>query len=96
MSDDRESRADIEHRVARMQAAVIYRRLKAIVDGWEREERAKKKVALHALAWLAGIWAITIPVGWLSGGGLLLSLFFGFVFWVLVVITLMREHFSRR
>lgn len=48
---------------ARMFSRAIYEKLKALVSSWEREERAKAKVASGALLGLAALAGLLICVG---------------------------------
>lgn len=43
--EDADTRAFVEHRSKRMMSFAMYRKLKAVVDSWEREERGKARVA---------------------------------------------------
>lgn len=95
MNDDSELRHYVEAKAARMHSRAMYRRLKATVDGWAREERVKSRLALLSLAWLAGLALSALFLGWLGGVPLLASLFGGFVVWVALVLALMRKLLGR-
>lgn len=92
MHNDPEIREHVETKGQRMFSAAMYRRLKSITDGWARDERGKAKVAVQSLLWLMGILPVAIGLGWLAGTSFFGSLFLGFLFWVVVVIALMRQH----
>ncbi len=92
---DREAFPEVEEGARRLASLALFRRLKAIVDSWEREERGKARVAMGALlglAVLAGATALAVlwqPAYW----DRVLSL--GFLIWVIAVLLLMRRHLRR-
>ena len=89
---DDEIREYVRFKASRLMSAVAYRKMKDAVSSWEREERAKSKVFLHAvwgllvLSVFAGVVALATQryTGfWIAGG---------FLVWVAYVVALMRRH----
>lgn len=94
MHDDPDIREHVEIKGQRMFSGAMYRRLRSMTADWEREERAKARVALQSLLLLLCVLPLAAGLGWLLGSNLLASLFWGFVFWVALVFGLMHDHFS--
>ena len=90
--NDREWKSDVEHRSRRMFSAAMYRRLKAIVDSWRHEERAKARIAIGSLIGLL-VWLLLVFVSVpLLGREAATLVVFGFVAWVVFVVFLIRRH----
>lgn len=91
-SEDSESGDFVQHRSGRMMSFAVYRKLKAVVDSWEREERGKARVATGALIGLV-LWLCL-----LAGSALLLPAhavlisIAGFLVWIGFVAGLIRKH----
>ena len=86
---------DIEHHSRRMMSSVMYRKLKAVVDAWDREERGKAKVVAAAVYGLL-VWLLALLVGaafFPAYSGLVLSM--GFLAWVVFVVGRIWKHFGR-
>lgn len=93
--NNRDALAEMEESAGHLASLALFRRLKAMVDSWEREERGKARVAMGALlglAVLAGATALAViwqPAYW----DRVLSV--GFLIWVVAVLLLMRRHLRR-
>jgi len=95
MEQDDEIREYVRFKSTRLMSAVAYRKLKAAVLAWEREEQAKSRVFSRAVLGLlvlfvfAGLVALVTRryAGfWISGG---------FLVWVAYVVALMRRHLGK-
>jgi hypothetical protein len=93
---EEETNEYVRAKTDRMLAPPIYRRLRAIVSSWDREERGKARViagagigfvALALVATLFGAWRPEYA-GY--------SFVLGFPFWVALVSWLMYRHLGRR
>jgi len=92
---EREPQQDLEHRSRRMFSAAMYRRLKAIVDTWDREERGKASAAIGSLAGLL-VWALLVVVSVPYLGRDATYVFvLGFVAWLAWVVFLLRRHLAK-
>jgi hypothetical protein len=82
----------VEHHSRRMMSFAMYRKLKSVVDSWDREERAKAKIVTRAvlglLAWLGALilGAFYFP----KYSGLVVPI--GFLAWVVFVVGLIWKH----
>jgi hypothetical protein len=83
---------DVEHHSRRMLSFAMYRKLKSIVDGWDREERGKAKVVAAAVyALLAWLLALVVGAAFFPAySGLLLPV--GFLAWVVFVVSRIWKH----
>ena len=90
--EDTDPRAFVEHRSKHMMSFAMYRKLKAVVDSWEREERGKARVAATALAGLAIWFALLVASALLLPSHASLIAIAGFLVWVGFVAALIRKH----
>ena len=94
--NEREWKSDLEHRSRRMFSAAMYRRLKAIVDSWRHEERARARIAIGGFVGLL-VWVLLVFVSVpLLGREAAYLVVFGFLAWVVFVVFLIRRHLGRR
>lgn len=77
-----------------MHAGAMYRRLRATVDGWRHEERAKARVAVQSILWFLFVMSAAIVLGRLTGIGALGYLAIGFMVWFAVVLAVMAEQLA--
>lgn len=90
--DDGDTDAFLERRSRQLMSFAVYRKLKAIVESWEREERGKARVAAGALYGLLLWFAL------LAGSALVLPAYaplisiVGFLVWIGFVAALIRKH----
>ena len=70
----------------------MYRKLKAVVDSWDREERAKAKILVGAVCGLFAWFAVLILGAFYfpAYAGLMVPI--GFVAWVVLVVGLIWKH----
>lgn len=94
--DGAELREYVARKSARMYAGAIYRRLKAMVDGWREEERAKAGVAVESIVWFLLVMSAALVLGRMAGIGALGTLAAGFIVWFGIVLAVMAEQFSRK
>ena len=92
MQKDAETEAYLAQQARRMLSFAMYRKLKSVVDSWEREERGKTPVVAGAAYGLA-VWILLVLVG-----ALLLPRFtvlfalVGSLVWLAFVVMLIRKH----
>ncbi len=90
--EDTDTRAFVEHRSRHMMSFAMYRKLKAVVESWEREEHGKARVAAGALygllVWIALIAASVLVV---PAYALMISVA-GFLVWIGLVAALISRH----
>ena len=82
----------VAHQSNRMMSFAMYRKLKSVVDSWDREERGKRRVVAGAAYGLVA-WLAVVVVGALLAptySGLLVPV--GFLVWVILVVALIRKH----
>lgn len=92
---DRDVRAEEANHSRRVVSFAIFRRMKAIVESWEREERGKARVALGALAGLAVLAVATALAALWQPGRWDELLLLGLLIWVGAVLLLMRKYLRR-
>jgi hypothetical protein len=86
---------DVAHHSRRMMSSAMYRKLKSVVDAWDRQERGKARVVAAAayglLAWLLAfiVGATFFP----AYSGLLLAL--GLLAWLVFVVSRIWKHLGR-
>jgi hypothetical protein len=82
----------VERQSKHMMSFAIYRKLKGVVDSWNREERGKARVVAAALVGL-GLWFALVVASafFLSAYSVLISIA-GFLVWIGFVAVLMRKH----
>ncbi len=89
---DKDTDAYVAHHSRRMLSFALYRKLKSVVDLWDREERGKAKVVA------AAAYGLVVWIAFAVLGALLLpryTLFFalvGSLVWLVFVLTLVRKH----
>jgi hypothetical protein len=93
-SDPEHSRF-VEHTSNRLKSRAMYARLKAMVDSWEREERANEKIAVRAIGALVVLAVTSIAAFRFVPYVFNLVLWGGFILWVAYVVVLMRLHLGR-
>lgn len=86
----------VERKAARIYSGAMYRRLKATVDGWRHEERAKARVAVQSILWFVFVMSAAFVLGRLTGIGALGYLAIGFMVWLAVVLAVMAEQLARK
>ena len=91
-----ELREYVARKGAHMYAGAIYRRLKATVDGWRHEERAKAEVAVESILWFLLVMSAALVLGRLAGIGALGTLAIGFIVWFAIVLAVMAEQLARK
>ncbi len=90
--EDTDTRAFVEHRSKHVMSFAMYRKLKAVVDSWEREERGKARVAAGAL------YGLLLWFSLLAGSALVLPAYAplisiaAFLVWIGFVAALIRKH----
>ena len=91
-SEDNESGEFVQRQSGRMMSFAVYRKLKAVVDSWEREERGKARVVAAALVGL-GLWFALVVASafFLPVYSVLISIA-GFLVWIGLVAVLIRKH----
>jgi len=92
--DGAELQQYVARKSAHMHARAMYRRLKATVDGWRHEERAKARVAVESIVWFLLVMSAAIGFGHLTGIGALGYLAIGFMVWFAVVLAVMAEQLA--
>jgi len=92
MQKDTETDAYVAHQAKRMLSFAMYRKLKSVVDSWEREERAKAKVVAGAAYGLVVWIALVVIAALLLPRFTLLFALGATLVWLVFVITLMRKH----
>ena len=78
-----------------VRSRAMYAKLKAVVDSWEREERANQKIAARAVGALILLAAASIAAYRFLPYFFDLVLWGGFAAWVVYVFVLMRRHLGR-
>jgi len=89
---DDDAEAFVEHRSRKMMSFAVYRKLKAVVDSWNREERGKAKVAAAALYGLLAWFALLIAAALFLRAYVLPVAVGGFLAWIGFVAVLLRRH----
>ena len=92
---DPEDNRIIEHGANRLKSRAMYARLRAMVDGWQREERANEKIAVRAIGALVVLAMASIAAFHFAPYVFNLVLWGGFVLWIGYVVALMRLHLGR-
>lgn len=85
----------IGHGSRRLMSRAMYAKLKAMVDSWEREERAREKIAARAIGSLIVLAVASIAAYRFLPYFFDLVLWGGFLVWIAYVILLMRLHLAR-
>ena len=84
--------AIVERQSKHMLSFAIYRKLKVVVDSWEREERGKAKVVAAALVGLVLWFALVVASAFFLPVYSVLILIAGFLVWIGFVAVLIRKH----
>lgn len=85
----------IGHGSRRLMSRAMYAKLKAMVDSWEREERAREKIAARAIGSFIILAVASVAAYRFLPYFFDLLLWGGFVAWIAYVILLMRRHLAR-
>ena len=85
----------IEHGSRRLMSRAMYARLKAVVDSWEREERANEKIAARAVGSLVVLAVAAVVAYRFLPYFFDLVLWGGFAAWIVYVVVLIRRHLGR-
>lgn len=94
MQKDPDTDIYVAHQSKRMMSLAMYRKLKSVVDSWDREERGKAKVVAGAA------YGFVVCVALVSVGALLSPTHtgwfvpVGFLVWLVFVLTLIRRHLA--
>ena len=75
-----------------MESFAIYRKLKAVVDSWNREERGKARVAAAALYGLLAWFALLAAAAYFLPAYALPVSISGFLVWIAFVGVMLRKH----
>jgi hypothetical protein len=90
--DNDDAGALVERQSKHMMSSAIYRKLRAVVDSWEREERGKARVVAAALIGLALWFCLVVASAFLLPAYSALLSIAGFLVWIGFVAVLMRKH----
>ena len=82
----------VERQSKHMMSFAVYRKLKAVVDSWEREERGKARVVAAALIGLALWFALVVASAFFLPVYSVLISIAGFLVWIGFVAVLIRKH----
>ncbi len=83
----------VDHKGRRMMSAGMYRKLRGVVAGWEREERLKARAAGAAFFLLVALCGIALAVHAWRPAWTLPVIVYGAVLWLAVLVGLTVEVF---
>jgi len=81
----------VERRSRQMESFAIYRKLKAVVDSWNREERGKARVAAAALYGLLAWFALLAAAAYFLPAYALPVSIAGFLVWIAFVAVMLES-----